>query len=146
MELLLQGKSPPAVAAEVGVSRTSVWRWTQEPDFASKLSSTREDRRQAIAAGLDLAACDAVRVLHEVMTDERQPGAVRVRAASELLDRAGVTAKAAADEPETAAKTLNMIEFVKQIEQAEVEAAKINASVTFDSFDCRRTSQPEDLD
>jgi hypothetical protein len=35
--LLARGRTPPAVAAELGVSRQAVWQWTRNPHFAAEL-------------------------------------------------------------------------------------------------------------
>ena len=50
-----------------------------------------------MASALDDAALEAVRLLRSVLNDPGQPGSVRVRAAAELLDRAGVTSPVAVE-------------------------------------------------
>ena len=44
LDLLLCGRTPSEVGAEVGVRRETVWRWSQEPDFTAEL-----ERRRALA-------------------------------------------------------------------------------------------------
>lgn len=93
IELMLGGKTKREVAEALGITRQAIEGWTKRnPLFAAELSRLRADRRVAVGATLDAVALDAVRVLEEVMKDKGQKGAVRVRAAAELLSRAGITA------------------------------------------------------
>lgn len=97
IDLVLAGRSHTEVAAELGCRRETVWRWTGDPAFAAELSARRVDRRGAVAAELDAGALDAVRLLRSVVGDAEAPAAARVRAAAELLDRAGVTSTVAVE-------------------------------------------------
>ena len=53
LDLLLAGHATTAVAAEVGVRRETIWRWTQDPAFAAEVSRRQAERRQAIHSELD---------------------------------------------------------------------------------------------
>ena len=97
IDLVLAGRSHTEVAAELGCRRETVWRWSGEPAFAAELSARRVDRRGAVAAELDAGALDAVRLLRSLVGDAEAPAAARVRAAAELLDRAGVTSTVAVE-------------------------------------------------
>jgi len=88
IDLLLGGQSCREVAEELGVNRSTVWRWQQEPGVADELRAMRGDRRHAIRESVDAAALDAVGVLYDIMRDEMISPAVRVRAARVLLERA----------------------------------------------------------
>ena len=90
LDLLLSGWSPPAIAKEVGVGRTTLWRWTQDPEFVAELQRRRRDRRELVQTVLVDSSLEAVAVLHEVMTDKTVGAAVRVKAAEALLSRAGL--------------------------------------------------------
>ena len=90
MDMLLAGCSPPAIAKEIGVGRTTLWRWTREPDFVLELQRRRQDRRELVQTALVDSALQAVAVLHEVMTDKEVNPAMRVKAAETLLARAGI--------------------------------------------------------
>ncbi len=96
-ELLLAGYSIPEAAAQLGRRRETVWRWAQDPVVAGWISEQRQARRLTVASALDDAALEAVRLLRSVLNDPGQPGSVRVRAAAELLDRAGVTSPVAVE-------------------------------------------------
>ena len=48
LELILAGHSVTDIAAQVGVRRETVWRWRNDPSFASQVSVRQAQRRQAI--------------------------------------------------------------------------------------------------
>lgn len=90
VRLALQGKSTAAIADELGVHRGTVWAWLSSPDAAGKLADARRAVVDAVTLRLQELAHDALDLLAEVMADASVPPAVRVRAACELLDRAGI--------------------------------------------------------
>jgi hypothetical protein len=91
LELVLAGRTLPEVAAVLGVNRTTVWKWTQDPGFAVELHQARVSRAGALQEAVGAAALDAVRYLGVVVGDDTAPAGVRVRAACAVLDRAGLT-------------------------------------------------------
>ena len=92
LELLLVGYAVPDTARELGVNRSTVWRWTQEPEFAAELRSERASRRYAVQEAIHSVALEAVAYLAELVRDPEAPPAVRLKAACAVLDRAGVMA------------------------------------------------------
>jgi len=63
---LLQGKSDRAVAAEVGVSRTTVWEWrNHDPLFIAELNRERSELWMEARGRLKLMANRALDVLEE---------------------------------------------------------------------------------
>lgn len=88
-ELLAEGASPVELAEALGVSRTTGWRLAQEPEVRSAVNTIRELRAGAAALRIEYVAARAVRVLDDLLDDREAPAAVRLRAACELLDRAG---------------------------------------------------------
>ena len=88
-ELLAEGLSHVEVAEALGVSRTTGWRLAQEPEVRSAVKTIRDARAGAAALRIEHVAARAVRVLDELLDDCEAPAAVRLRAACELLDRAG---------------------------------------------------------
>jgi len=91
LELVLAGRTLPEVGEELGVNRSTVWKWTQDPGFAVELHQARVSRAGALQEAVGATALDAVRYLGEVVRDNSAPAGVRVRAACAVLDRAGLT-------------------------------------------------------
>ena len=91
LDLLLAGHATTAVAAMVGVRRETIWRWTQDPAFAAEVSRRQAERRQAIHSELDAGVLEAVQMLRGLVADPEAPAGARVRAATALMDRAGLT-------------------------------------------------------
>jgi hypothetical protein len=87
LELLCGGATASEVAREVGVDRSTVWRWTKDPVFAARFRATALERAQDAAARLDHSFIAAVDLLESVVTDVVQPTALRIRAAEALIRR-----------------------------------------------------------
>ena len=90
VHLAAQGVSTPQIAADLGVHRGTVWAWLSSPDAAAQLADVRKAAHDAVSMRLGELTHDALDVLAEVMRDLGAPHGVRVRAACELLDRAGL--------------------------------------------------------
>ena len=91
LELILAGHSVTDIAAQVGVRRETVWRWRNDPSFASEVSIRQAQRRQSIHDELDAGVIESVRMLRGLVADTDAPPGARVRAATALMDRAGLT-------------------------------------------------------
>ena len=91
LDLMLAGHTTTEVAAQIGVRRETVWRYTQDPDFAAEVSRRRAERRLAVHAELDAGVREAVQMLRGLVSDPEAPHGARVRAATALMDRAGLT-------------------------------------------------------
>ena len=91
LELILAGHSVTDIAAQVGVRRETVWRWRNDPSFASEISVRQAQRRQSIHDELDAGVIESVRMLRGLVADTDAPPGARVRAATALMDRAGLT-------------------------------------------------------
>ena len=63
LELILAGHSVTDIAAQVGVRRETVWRWRNDPSFASEVSVRQAQRRQSIQDELDAGLIERVRML-----------------------------------------------------------------------------------
>lgn len=90
IDLLLAGMTQAETARELKVPRSTVNAWMKSVDFAAELTARRKERRRKVSALIDAAAVQAIETLRALMLDEEQPGAVRARAAGEILDRAGI--------------------------------------------------------
>ncbi len=90
IELLIEGRTIPETATELGVTRATVWRWTQEPDFVARLAAARAGRLTGALDRLEGAVSDALEAMVSILRDESQPAAVRLKAAESILSRAGL--------------------------------------------------------
>ena len=112
----------------VGVRRETIWRWTQDPAFAAEVSRRQAERRQAIHSELDAGVLEAVQMLRGLVADPEAPAGARVRAATALMDRAGLT-------PAYAVEVRHKAEYAQQqaaqpqIEDAERMAREILQSL-----------------
>lgn len=83
---LLKGRTLEAAARAAGVSRVTVWRWQQAPEFRRAL---RELRRQSIDRVMDAVRSsgdEAIRALRAVLKDQdRRSQRARVSAARAIL-------------------------------------------------------------
>ena len=121
IDLLLAGQSCREVAEELSVNRSTVWRWTQDPDIAEELQTLRSDRRKAIRESVDSAALEAVEVLRDLMRDQSIPPAVRARAACSLLDRVDL------DESYEEVQELRIISEARIDDLSEAQVAALEA-------------------
>jgi hypothetical protein len=90
LDLMVRGCSITQVALELGVNRTSVWRWTKEPIFAAALAEAQREVLDEARTRIKLLATSAVEALAVTLAEADDPSA-RIRAATALLDRAGIT-------------------------------------------------------
>jgi molybdenum-dependent DNA-binding transcriptional regulator ModE len=75
-------------AEDAGCSVTTLWRYMQEPVFAKRLREARRELVSHATIRLQNAVGDSVRVLHEIVKDEKAPAAVRVTAAVAVYKQA----------------------------------------------------------
>lgn len=88
------GKKGREVAKELGVHETTISQWKHDPEFMELVNGYQRETREAARHAIEGAVLSAVECLKEIMEgSDSTPDAVRVRAACELLDRAGLTAK-----------------------------------------------------
>ncbi len=74
-------------ARAIGISRSTLWRWSQDSAFQSAVSSARRETFAAALNRLAVATGDAAATLHTVCTDTAVPPATRVSAANSILDQ-----------------------------------------------------------
>ena len=128
LELILAGHSVTDIASQVGVRRETVWRWRNDPSFASEVSVRQAQRRQSIHDELDAGVIESVRMLRGLVADTDAPPVVRVRAATALMDRAGLTPAYAVEVRHTADHAQQQA-AQPQIEDAERMAREILQSL-----------------
>lgn len=86
--LMLQGEPVATTAKAVGVTRSTLWRWTQKPEFAQALAAIQEDLRSDTRRYLRQLSRAAADELASLLEDEDSK--IRLQAACAILDRAGV--------------------------------------------------------
>lgn len=94
-ELLLEGRSVAEVATLAGVSPTAVYKWRKERTFAERLEAAQATRLTIARDRFQSLAGRALDVMAEILEDVNAPTAVRLKAATEICDRAGITSKQA---------------------------------------------------
>lgn len=96
VELILCGSSLQKVADAIGVRRETLWRWRRSPEFRAQLEAERAHRLREACARLEQLIPTAVAALEDLMVNPVHPASVRLSAARDLLDRAGVRTDAIA--------------------------------------------------
>ena len=102
LELAWKGCTVSDIAQELGVHRTTVWRWTQDPEFIVLLNQLRSETRSGIARELEQASIQSVTCLRDIVDCPDTAKGHRIRAAVSILDRAGFSPSAANGAPVTA--------------------------------------------
>ena len=87
---MVEGRSLVEVAADVGVDRSTLWKWRTSPTFATALS-------EAMTHGLDAAKSriaslreKSLDVIESILDDVGAPPAVRLKAVEMVWSRSGL--------------------------------------------------------
>jgi predicted ArsR family transcriptional regulator len=86
LELLAEGHTPQEAAAQLGVSLRTVRAYLAAPDVRATLRRLRDERLQRLAGRALADAAGALTALRAMLNDPLVSPAVRVSAASKLLD------------------------------------------------------------
>lgn len=92
VRLRLEGMGTSEIARTMRLSPGTVSEALRIPAIAAELKTAREAALGEVLDQLGSAASDAVATLVELANDRKQPGRVRLGAATEILDRVGATA------------------------------------------------------
>ena len=90
IERLLMGQTLRAVSEELGVHRSTCWRWLRDEAVQRVLRKRRMERWTAAREEMSAAALESTRFLRGVVTNESVSVSSRIRAACAVLDRAGL--------------------------------------------------------
>ena len=74
-------------AETAGVTKVTLWRWLQSPDFQSRYRAARRQLVETAIAQLQSDCTIAARVLREVAEDREAPASSRVAAARTILEQ-----------------------------------------------------------
>jgi transposase-like protein len=84
---LLQSTDQAAVARKIGVNRTTLYRWCQQPHFVHALHEAEAASIDELARMLVRISRTAVTTLAKAMSDPATPAATKVRSADIVLSR-----------------------------------------------------------
>jgi predicted DNA-binding transcriptional regulator AlpA len=85
--LLDDGMGAPEVARQLGISKTTIYRWLSDTAFQAHLATQRAALRAEIASTLHSKATAAVKTIADLMEDTSAPKLVRLKAAEAVLSR-----------------------------------------------------------
>jgi DNA-binding MurR/RpiR family transcriptional regulator len=88
--LLANGTVEQAYTA-AGVSKATMWRFLQLPEFQARYKTARRELVDGAVALLQRGATQAARVLVEIAEDKQAPASSRVMAAKAILDQANAS-------------------------------------------------------
>src|SRR5262245_916864 len=83
---LLEHSTIIAAAEDCGITRETLWRWMQRPDFQVAYRNARAQVFEAALSALQQASLDAAKTLHKILTDTAAPASVRVSASRTVLE------------------------------------------------------------
>lgn len=87
LSILLTGGGAAEAATAAGVSRSSVYKWIEQPHFQRELTRMSDESFQRLSRLLVSLGSSAIRVIYNTMHDESLPSSVRLRAADIVLSR-----------------------------------------------------------
>ena len=87
IDLLLTAVDLSAVARDVGVDRTTVYRWLRSEPFRNALQAAERDALGEISRGLTRLGRQAIATIARAMTDDHAGVGTRVRAADVTLTK-----------------------------------------------------------
>lgn len=82
---LVQGHGVPSAAAACGIAERTAWRWWALPEIRVEVRRGHADAMELASARLSAGMGIAVKVLLDVMQDDKMPPNVRLRAASDWI-------------------------------------------------------------
>jgi hypothetical protein len=91
VRLLESGYTVHSVARRLQLRTTTVWCWANEPQVREAIEAGKLRRRDMLGQELEEAADGALNTLVNIMTDIDVNPRDRVKAATEVLDRCGIS-------------------------------------------------------
>jgi len=100
LRALIDGLTIQETAETVGVAETTIYRWSLKPEFQAVLREARIANGEVVRGRLMRFAHEALTVIGNIMNDKDVAPQTRLKAASEIMDRAGLSADLARAELE----------------------------------------------
>lgn len=84
---LVSGQTITQVAVAAGVSRETIYKWLQRPDFTKALTGSTDAAVELLSRRLVGISTQALDALEDVLTDTAAPHSAKIRAAEIVLAR-----------------------------------------------------------
>ena len=88
IEALITGATMEIAALEAGVTLRTVYVWRTQDNFKQALNEAQNEALSSAVIALSGATVEAVQVLRDIASDEKQKASTRVQAARAILDSA----------------------------------------------------------
>ena len=91
LELLSTGKTITEVASSLDLNRTTIWRWTKNPEFQASLNTLIAEARVEVQQSLIALQEKAIETLKDCLSSSNDM--VRLKTALSVLDKASAIKK-----------------------------------------------------
>ena len=98
LELMLAGIDDTEIAQRINMSRTTIWRWRNSAEAVAFLSAHRNREMERLSERMSGLADRALDVLEDVLNDPKAGSMAKLRAATVVLDRIGLTERSALED------------------------------------------------
>ena len=95
IERFIEGVDDATIAQELGISRTTAWRWRNDPEAVALVSAARNRQFERVEDRLSSLAVSALTVLETALNDPSVALTVKLKAATTILDRVGLSDRCA---------------------------------------------------
>ncbi len=117
------------VSAALGIHRSSIWRWQQEPEFVAALNAERQQLASATGDLLRHTRHRAIRVLANILDDEQAATRDQLAAAKTILPVAGTETPVGPTAPRLVAGLLEL-----EMTTSEVDIDRRRANLAQQAF------------
>ena len=90
VERIIEGVDDATIAKELGISRTTAWRWRNDPEAVALVSAARNRQFERVEGRLASLADSALSALETALNDPSVSLTVKLKAATIVLDRVGL--------------------------------------------------------
>jgi hypothetical protein len=115
ISLLAQGFTDVAVAKEISVDKSTIWRWKQNPDFLQAVDAELEAIQKDVKRILRSQTINAAKRIGQLVDEEDCPPRVQLDAAKEVLNRVAAIEPQAPNEGIPVSQAVQMVDEVCNI-------------------------------
>jgi hypothetical protein len=117
IERIMEGVDDAAIAKELAISRTTAWRWRNDPEAVALISAARNRQFERVEDRLSSLAVSALTVLETALNDPSVALTVKLKAATTILDRVGLSERYAIERTqESKASEQKHTEYLTRLE------------------------------